>query len=981
VRGEPPGERLPAHPAQRIDRTRPIVFSFAGRRVTGFAGDTIGSALYAAGVRIFSRSFKYHRPRGLFCCRGHCPTCLVNVDGVPNVRACTEPLRSGQVVTSQHAWPSVEHDALALLDRLHFLFPVGFYYKTFIHPRRLWPLYERVLRSFAGLGRITFAEEPPGEYERAYMHTDVAVIGGGLAGLAAAREAARAGARIVLLEAEPELGGRWRLETRAEGADDRPRPGYEIARELAAQVTADDRVRVLTGATAFGLYEDGLLGVLERHRFVKLRASQVVVATGAVEQPLVFENNDLPGVMLGGAARRLAGLYGIRPGRRAVVVGNDDRGPGLALDLQAVGVEVVALADTRPASDSALLAQVRERGTRVLDGHTVVAAQGRGRVSRAALGARDGGAVREFECDLICLATGREPAAGLIGQAGGHLAPGTDGRRVPGEVPPGVIAAGEVLGLEDAAPVIASGRLAGARAALALSPGSGSLAARVSELSAEVAERARPAPPRPRPRVRRPPGAVAKAFVCLCEDVTEKDLVQAVAEGFDHVETLKRYTTVTMGPCQGKMCLRAAVELCADLTGRSLDATGTPTARPPAEPVPLGALAARLHDPVKLTPMHDLHVADRAELMDMGRWKRPLAYGQRAAGAGRPGHDPRVDAECRAVHEAVGVIDVSTLGKLEVVGRDAAGFLDWLHPNRFSDLKAGRVRYRVMCDEAGIILDDGVVARLAEDRFFLTTGTGTIDAIEQWFEWWLAGTDRCCHVVNLTGALGAINVAGPRARDLLAPLTDVDLAPGAFPYLGARRGLVAGVPSTILRIGFVGELGFEVHFPADYGEYLWTLLLEAGTRLGAKAFGVEAQRVLRLEKQHVIVAQDTDALTSPFGANLGALVKLDKPDFIGRDALAAAGSRPPPERLVGFELDGPTPPGEGAAVVEDGRPVGRVTSAKWSAWLGRVIGLAWVAAEQARPDQTLRVRVDGDLATARVRLEPFYDPEGTRLRS
>ncbi|PYO29788.1 MAG: aminomethyltransferase, partial [Candidatus Rokuibacteriota bacterium] len=311
--------------------------------------------------------------------------------------------------------------------------------------------------------------------------------------------------------------------------------------------------------------------------------------------------------------------------------------------------------------------------------------------------------------------------------------------------------------------------------------------ARVEELDGQAAT----GPAAARRYVSVAPGKEAKRFVCLCEDVTEKDLAQAVAEGFDHIETLKRYSTVTMGPCQGKMCHRLSVDLCASLTGRTLDETGATTARPPAQPVPLGALAARQADPVKLTPMHHQHVEAGARLMDMGPWKRPLAYGS-------------VDEECRAVHEAVGLIDVSTLGKLEVIGRDGGAFLDWLHPNRFSDMEPGRVRYRVMCDDAGIVLDDGVVARLDDDRFLVTTGTGTIEAIEQWFEWWLAGSGRCAHVVNLTGALAAINVAGPRSRELLAGLADVDLSPAACPYLAARRARIAGVPSTLLRIGFVG---------------------------------------------------------------------------------------------------------------------------------------------------------------------------------
>jgi sarcosine oxidase subunit alpha len=530
-----------------------------------------------------------------------------------------------------------------------------------------------------------------------------------------------------------------------------------------------------------------------------------------------------------------------------------------------------------------------------------------------------------------------------------------------------VWAAGEVAGAAGLDAVLASGRLAGARAVLALAGGGGSLAARVAEL-AEALRGATP-PPAPRAALASAPRPGAKKFVCLCEDVTEKDLARAVAEGFDHIETLKRYSTVTMGPCQGKMCHRSSIDLCAALTGRTVAETGTTTARPPAVPVPLGALAARLHGPVKLTPMHARHAALGARPMDMGPWKRPLVYST-------------VEEECRAVHEAVGIIDVSTLGKLDVHGSDAAAFLDFLHPSRFADLPPGRVRYRILCDDAGIVLDDGTVARLGEDRFLVTTTTGGVDGMEQLFTSWLAGSGKCVHVVNLTGALGAVNVAGPRARDLLGRLTDADLSPAAFPYLAAREARVAGVPAILLRIGFVGELGYEIHFAADYGDYLWDALVAAGRPLGLRPFGVEAQRVLRLEKQHAIVGHDTDALTSPFEAGLGWTVKLDKPDFLGRDALAAARERAPRQRLVGFELAGDgLLPGEGAAVVAGGRPIGRVTSAKWSAHLRRAIGLAWLPAEQARDGATFDVRVDGGATrAATVVTRPFHDPEGARQR-
>jgi sarcosine oxidase subunit alpha len=969
-------DRLPAHPAQRIDPLRRVAFEFAGRPHEAFAGDTIGSALYAAGVRIFSRSFKYHRPRGLLCCAGRCPNCLVNVDGVPNVRACVQEVRPAMRVRPQHAWPSLEWDALRVFDRLHRLLPVGFYYKTFIHPRALWPTYEHVLRTFAGLGELPGFDEPEGEYDREHVFADIAVVGGGPAGMAAALEAARGGARVVLIDDQARLGGRWPITVRAGDAT-------ATVADLVSAIAAEPGVRVLGDATAFGLYESELLGVLQGRRFVKVRSSRVVVATGQFDYPMVFENNDLPGVMLASGAARLQALYGVRAGQRALVVATGDAGLESALELAACGTQVVAVADARAADDSPLTAALRQAKIPLLSASTILRATGGHRVESAVVGAvGDGGRPCTLDCDLIVLATGIEPAAGLLGHAGGRLRIDSDGRMVPTSLPPTVLAAGEVAGTRGLTAVVSSGRRAGIEAALSLGIGDGALRTRLDAMArdTDVAEEGGHdvAPGDPR--------TGSKRFVCLCEDVTEKDVRQAVAEGFDGIELLKRYTTVTMGPCQGKMCHRLSIDICASATGRSVEETGTTTARPPAQPVPLGALAAGLHEPVKRTPMHHLHVAAGAQLMDMGAWRRPLVY-------------TSVDEECRAVRETVGLIDVGTLGKLDLKGRDAAAFLDWLHPNRFSDMASGRARYRVMCDDAGIILDDGVVARLKGDHFLVTTATGTIDAMEQWFEWWLAGGDRCAHLANVTGALAAVNVAGPRARDLLAPLTDIDLAPGAFTYMAVKEGRVAGVPSTVVRLGFVGELAYEIYVPADDGEHLWEALMDAGRSLGIRAFGVEAQRVLRLEKGHVIVSQDTDALTSPFEIGLGGLVKLEKPDFIGRDALRRIAGTGTGQRLVGFELTattavpGATPvpgattpvpgeatlvPAEGAAVVAGGRPIGRVTSAKWSPTLQRVIGMAWIPRDHGA---VFEVRVDGGMRTAKVVEGAFYDPDGVRLRS
>ena len=896
----------------------PVTFTFNGRPIEALPQDTVASALYRSGRRTFSRSFKYHRPRGLLCVSGKCPNCLMNVDGTPNVRACMQPVQDGMEVTHQNANPSLETDFLAIAEKFSWAMPVGFYYKTFTHPW-MWRLAEPFIRRAAGLGKInndpTSVTDHP--YEHVFLHSTTTVIGGGPHGMRAALEAAASGDEVVLIDDQPALGGHLRYESSALGTPasasppDTPLSGqpYADLADLVTRVRETPDITVLNNATCLGLYEGNLVAAMHRNgespaaqRLTQLRTENIVIATGAHEIPLLFENNDLPGVMLSSGASRLIGLHGVKPGERAVVVGAAEAADSVAAALEAAGIEIVT----------------------TVSHEQVVKAVGKKHVS--ALQTNE----QRFACDLIVMCGDWVPDAGLVAQAGGTV--GWDEERavfVASDLPAGVSAVGAVTG-EGLPPSIGLSQSANAN-----------------------------------PK---------KVFVCPCEDVSLHDLRTAIDEGFDHIETLKRYTTTTMGPCQGKMCHQAAIGICAEKTGQTIQETGRTTSRPPTSPVPLGALAGPHLHPVKRTPMHAKHDEIGCVWMDMGEWKRPLYYGT-------PDNKQKsVEQEYWAVRQRVGLIDLSTLGKLDVVGKDAGKLLDKVYTNRFSDLRVGRARYGVICDEAGIILDDGTVSRLGEDHYFITTTTGNIEFVQEWLEWWLAGSGMCVHITNVTGGMAAVNVAGPNARDTLAKLTERDLGNKRFGYMRCRKAEVAGVPSLMLRIGFVGETGWEIHYPAEFGEHVWDAIMEAGEEFEIRPFGVETQRVLRLEKKHVIVSVDTDATSNPIESDLAWVAKLDKDDFIGKAAISRAQGRAPREKLVGFIMDENVLPPDGCVIIADGQPAGRITSVRHSPVNKKIIGLAWVAAGLAVSGQTIAMRVDGNPVTAKIVDEPFYDPAQARLR-
>jgi sarcosine oxidase subunit alpha len=882
-----------------------VSIEFEGREVAIQPGDTLASALYRDGVRVFSRSFKYHRPRGLYCLSGDCPNCLVTVDGEVNVRACQCAAKDGMSVQRQNAWPSVDRDAMNVIDKMHPLLPVGFYYKAGARPKFAWPLAEGIVRRVAGLG-FSSKDDMPRDIDRVNRHPDVLVIGAGVAGLSAALAAAEAGKRVMVIDEQSAPGNRV-----AAG------PAREAIDRLAGQAAANPGIEVQSGMAAIGIYEGPMVVGLAEDHVAHIHPQAIVIASGGMEVFRVFENNDLPGVMTGRGAARLAGVHGVRPGDRAVVWAEQPEAVEHARTLAASGVAVEAVV-TAPGVDATGV------GSRQIAGE-IVAAKGRKKVEGAVVRTATG--TEEVACDLLIV--------GSEIQQNMHLP------RLAYDLPC-VLAGDAAAPGSSLADAEASGREAGAAAAQGL-------------------------PDYVNPPASAPRTCGTKGYVCICEDVSVKEVEQAIDEGFESAELLKRYTTVTMGPCQGRLCadqLRAIAER--KTPAEAARVAAPTTLRPPVRPIKLEqAAAGARHHIERHTPLHQRHLEMGASTIWAGPWKRIFSYGD-------------VQAEYEAVRHRVGVIDVGTLGKFLLAGPDVVEFLERIYPMRIADLEPGRLRYGLMLEEGGVIIDDGTVCALEGGAFYCTVTTSGAERLESWMLDWRDAWGLDVFVVNQTASLAAVNVAGPHARDLLEKLSDDPLDKESFPYLRHRRITVNGVPCLAIRLGFVGELAYELHFPAAHAVAMWDALLEAGREWDIRPFGLDAQRLLRLEKGHIIISQDTDFETTPWKVGMDWAVKLDKPDFVGKAALVRAQRRTPRETLVPWKMEpGTATPPEGSTVTIGGALAGRVTSSRMSYVLGHPVGLAWVTTEHAQEGGT--ITIGG--APATIGGHAFYDPEGVKLRA
>ena len=954
----------------RIARGKEIGFRFDGRHYTGYAGDTLASALLANGVHLVGRSFKYHRPRGILTAGSEEPNALVTVDRgggrtTPNLRATQIELYEGLTATSQNRFPSLDFDVGAAAGWMSPLLSAGFYYKTFLWPPSFWVrLYEPAIRAAAGLGKAP-TQADPDRYVHQYTHCETLVIGAGPAGIAAALAAASTGVRVMLCDEQPELGGSLLTETAATIDD-------KLASEWLTDALAslEGRVTLLPRTTAFGWYPDNMIGLVERladhvekpdpnlprERLWQVRAREVILATGAIERPLVFPHNDRPGIMLAGAARSYANRWGVAPGRTVAVATADDSAYAAALDLQRAGVTVAAILDQRR-KPGALAEVAGMAGLIVRAGTLVEATTGGKRISALRVSTGQG----TIECDTLLMSGGWTPSVHLFSQSRGRLRFNEAlGAFLPGEPAARIRCVGACNGVFGLAACLESGYAAGEPSA----PRTVSVAGVPA-----IAPSGPPEPAAPHPR----------AFVDFQNDVTTKDLSIATQEGFRSIEHLKRYTTTGMATDQGKTSNINALATVAALTGRPMQDVGLTTFRPPYTPVTFGALAGTargaLFDPVRHAPLHDWAVAHGAVFEDAGTWKRARYFPR----TGETMHDA-VSRECLAVRNACGILDGSTLGKIEVVGPDAAAFLDRIYVNDIASLPVGRCRYALLLGEHGFLRDDGVIARLAEDRFHVTTTTSGAPAVLHLMEDYLQTEffELRAWLTSTTEHWATIALQGPGSRSILDGLTEgTDLR--AMPHMSVRECRVAGVQARLFRVSFTGEAGFEIAVPASQAQTVWDALIAAGA---PTPYGTEAMHVLRAEKGFVIVGQETDGTVIPADLGYGAVGRT-KRDYVGKRSLARSDMlRADRRQLVGLLTEDPhVVLEEGAQVAIAETSLGHITSAYWSPTLGRCIALALVANGRTRMGETLNVPMPGGTIRVTVVAPVFYDAKGERLNT
>ena len=988
---------------RRIDRDAPLKFAFNGKKLKGCRGDTVASALLANNQLLVGRSFKYHRPRGIVSCGPEEPNALLGVgEGAaftPNQRATMVDLSDGMSIISQNHWPSLEFDVGEIASAASALLPAGFYYKTFIHPRPAWKhFFEPMIRRSAGLGRAP-KDRDLDSYEHFHAHVDVLVVGGGAAGLSAAKVAAEAGARVMIIENDTAWGGR--------AAKDEAQVEGQVAgvwiEDAIGQLEAFDNVRMLTRTVGIGAYDHGYVLACQQRadgpfdqRLWRIRARKTILATGALERPLCFVGNDLPGVMLSSAVRDYLSDFGVSPGDRVAILANNDDAYLTAVKIAEAGLNVPAVLDVRQSADGPNFRRARDLGINVEFGKGIASVKGRTRVSGVAVCAYagEGAVLNEIECEAVAMSGGWSPTVHLWSHCGGKLK--WDERQAmfrPLDSKPPINADGRsamhVVGA-------ANGEMSTDRI---LQDAKSETAKALAELGFEANEFGKPGnEPDPDyvvthawlvPQGMKPRGR-SKSWVDFQNDVKVSDVELAAQEGYRSVEHLKRYTTLGMATDQGKLSNINGLAVLADKLALPVGEVGTTTFRPPYVPVTLGAIAGdargKLFKPTRKTPIDEWHDQHGAFWEPVGSWRRPYCYqlpDESVADA--------VNRETLRVRTSVGIMDASTLGKLHVSGPDAGKFLDVVYTGKISTLKPGKCRYGLMCNENGFLMDDGVVARLNEDGFLCHTTTGGADHVHSWMEEWLQGEwwDWKVHVVNLTEQYAQIVVAGPDSRRLLEKITGSGIEADEFPFMAWKKISGGGFDLNVFRISFSGELSFEVAVRASRGRELWDRILECGREFDAEPYGTEALHVLRAEKGYVMIGDETDGTVTPQDLGLDWAVSKSKEDFLGKRAQERSYLTDPSRwKLVGLEMIGgedPLPCGAHAISNEKnmhGRPraVGRVTSSYYSPNLKRPIALGLVERGPERMGEILEFPLEEGSMKAKIVGPVFYDPEGAKLR-
>ena len=986
----------------RINREAKMRFTFDGKSYQGCEGDTLASALLANGVCLIGRSFKYHRPRGIYAAGTEDPNALIGLrEGArkePNSLATTVELYDGLVARSQNAWPSLNFDISAVNGLFERFFSAGFYYKTFIGPfQKSWMFYEHFIRKAAGMGDASM-EPDPDKYEKLYKFCDVLVVGSGPAGLSAALAAGRAGARVLLVEQEQELGGSL-LSAPA---------GVSSDKWLASSIAELEKlanVEIRTRTVAWGAYDHGTYALMEkvadhkpqpdehevRQRTITLQTKNVVVATGSLERPIPFGGNDIPGNMLAGAARTYVNRYGVLPGKRAVVFTNNDSAYEAALDLKAAGASVT-IVETRTSAPANLGEACKKNGIEVITGHAVIGSNGRKHVKAAEISPYDAttgrsqNVTQSLPCDLICVSGGWNPVVHLSSQRGKK--PEYDARIaafVPGDAPDNQIHAGAMLGAFTDASAAESGFEAGSEAAklVGAKKSSGKFVAKGLEDAAWEQALLPVWDVKPGTQVKK-----RKRFVDFQHDVGVSDVELAHTEGYVSVEHLKRYTTLGMAADQGKTSNVTGLALMAELTGRSIPETGTTTFRPPYMPVSFGAITGQEtgqhFKPLRRTPLHDWNLKNGAEMINVGAWQRAWYY---------PKSGEDVNAayirETDEVRKTCGMVDVTTLGKIEVQGPDAAEFLNRVYINGWKTLAPGKARYGLMLRDDGIVFDDGTTSCIGENHYFMTTTTAEAGPVMAHLEWLLqcCWTDLKVHVTSVTDQYAGLAVAGPNSRDLLQEVfADIDFSNEAFPFMGVRETVYKGMPVRVFRISFSGELAYEVATPSGFGEAIWQAIYDTGSKHGLCLYGTESLGALRIEKGH-FAGNEIDGRTSVEDLGLGRMASSKK-QFVGSVMRQREGimdeSRP---RYVGLEPVNPKEKLRGGALIHEhggnhyGHGLGHVSSTTYSPALGRFIGLGFVAGGLGSYEGQLVdacYPLKGWVVTCKVVSPHMYDPTGEK---